>query len=560
MKIFSLPIFAGILFFDDKNHVISTVSPQGKITLKSKKKEGQIFRFANVPFLRGIEFAFVSTILFFKGLQQSFYNANQNTVFKDEQVLDRKNLYLTTILIFLAVLSCFYLVGLLSAHIGFVVFPNSYSFFVKNVSIAFVRVVFVFLLLYGLAFIPFIKELWKYNQAGNEAVTGNKHRALNYFNILISSLLISIFVVSLMGLNLGFGWKVLVNIAILLIAFSLVFELSLLAEGKQGYIYKIIAIFGVLTTAKPAKTEIQVVLGAYNEVLLMQEEKGRENINIDNENIVSFSSVLGEVKTRLAEVGINDRSEAEWLIANVLRCKRFDLKLLYSVTKTEEKEIFRVLERRVKGEPLEKIFGETEFYGLRFVVNKNVLTPRNDTEILVEEAIKLIGDKKAKVLDLCTGSGAIAITIAKNTKANVVASDISEKALEVAKHNAKNNNVEITFKQGDLFDKIGLKKFDFILSNPPYIKSSDIQKLDREVKDFDPIIALDGGESGFDFYEKIIQEAPKHLTKSGVIILEIGKGQASKIKKLLTNDFINIRIIRDYNNIQRVVIAEKRTK
>ena len=559
-KIFSLPIFAGIVFYDNKNEVISTVSPYGKITLKSRKNQDGVILHPNTPLLRGLEYIFFSTVLFFTGLQQSFYNANQKSVFDGQNALGKKNLYLITILIFFGILTGFYLIGMASTHLGFVIFPNSYSFFVKNLSIAFVRVTMVYLLLFALTFLPFLTELWRFNQAGNEAVAGNKHRALNYYNILISSLLTSVFVISLLGLNLSLGWKVLINIAILTICFSVFFELALLIDDSKGLLYKAIAVFGVLTTARPSKTEKQVVTGAYNEVLLMQEEKERENINFSADGSVSFSSVYGAVRERLAEAGIKETSEADWLIANVLKCKRFDLKLLHSVSVEDEKEILRVLERRVKGEPLEKIFGETEFYGLRFFVDKNVLTPRQDTEILVEEAIRLIGDKKSDVLDLCTGSGCIAITVAKHTKANVAATDISEEALSVARKNARNNNVEITFKQSDVFEKLRLKKFDFILSNPPYIKTGDIQKLDKEVKEFDPILALDGGDSGFEFYEKIIREAPKHLTNKGMILFEVGKGQASKVKKLLTDDFKNIKIIKDYNNISRVVIAERKNR
>lgn len=557
-KIFSLPIFAGVIFFDNKNEVISTVSPQGKITLRSRKREDGTKPYSNVPFLRGIEFVLLATIMLLKSLNQRVFGTSKKVAATSEETPQRKIFLPSIILIFLASLAIFYGVGMLSTHLGFVLFPNSYSFFVKNLSIAFVRTALVYLLLFALTFLPFLKDLYKYNQAGNEVAAGTKHRALNYFNILFSSLLLSTFVISLLGLNLSFGLKVLINALILLASFSFSFELALVAEGKSGFVYKSVAAIGILSTAKPAKTETQVVLGAYNEVKLMQEEKNRENIDLDNDNIVSFSLVLGEVRKGLEEAGITDESEADWLIANVLKCKRFDLKLRHFVTKEEAGEIMRVLDRRKKGEPLEKIFGETEFYGLRFVVNNNVLTPRNDTEILVEEAIKQIGDRHAKVLDLCTGSGAIAVCIAKHTKAVVIASDISEDALEVARTNAKNNKVEVSFKQSDLFEKLKLKKFDFILSNPPYIKSGDIQKLDREVKNFDPILALDGGESGYEFYEKIIISAPKHLTKKGVIMLEIGKGQASKIKKLLTNEFKNIKILRDYGNIQRVVIAEKK--
>ena len=217
-----------------------------------------------------------------------------------------------------------------------------------------------------------------------------------------------------------------------------------------------------------------------------------------------------------------------------------------------------MLERRVKGEPIDKIFGKTEFYGLTFKVNKDVLTPRKETEILVEEALKIIGKEKLEVLDLCTGSGAIAVSIAKNSAAKVTATDISESALMVAKQNAELSDVKINFICSDLFSDIKKgKKFNVITCNPPYIKSEDIKTLDKEVKDYDPHLALDGGEDGLYFYRKISEEFEEFLAPKGVILLEIGLAQEKSVKKLFSKNKFSVRIVKDYSGIQRIIIAER---
>ena len=155
---------------------------------------------------------------------------------------------------------------------------------------------------------------------------------------------------------------------------------------------------------------------------------------------------------------------------------------------------------------------------------------------------------------MCTGSGAIAIAVKKQSKAEVTAIDVSLDALSLAKSNAQINNAEIEFVESDLFSSISNRKFDIIISNPPYIKSCDISQLQKEVKDFEPIIALDGGEDGYDFYRIIASNAKNYLNENGILFLECGMGQAQAIKDMLT-DFSSVEIIKDYENIDRIVKA-----
>ncbi len=232
-----------------------------------------------------------------------------------------------------------------------------------------------------------------------------------------------------------------------------------------------------------------------------------------------------------------------------------------TLTKNQEDKFFEGISKLSKGVPIEHITHNKEFMKLNFFVDENVLIPRQDTEVLVEEVIKIAQKIKArKILDLCTGSGAIAISLAKylpNTE--ITALDISYKALEVAKLNAKTNKVEnqITFIESNLFENLPKEKYDIIVSNPPYIKQDIIKELDREVQK-EPHIALDGGKDGLDFYRKIIDLGYEYLKYGGYLCLEIGYDQKEEVMNLLDNNgqYINKICIKDLYDNDRVIIAK----
>lgn len=232
-----------------------------------------------------------------------------------------------------------------------------------------------------------------------------------------------------------------------------------------------------------------------------------------------------------------------------------------TLTEEQEKKFFYYIDKLKKGMPIEHITHQKEFMKLNFFVDENVLIPRQDTEVLVEEVIKLAKKTRGKkILDLCTGSGAIAISLAKYIdNSEITAVDISEKALQVAEVNAKNNNVEeqITFVLSNLFNKLPYEKYDIIVSNPPYIKKEVIPTLDREVQK-EPVIALDGGIDGLDFYRKIIEQAYDYLKYNGYLCLEIGYDQKDEVFNLLKqyNQYINTYCIKDLYDNDRVVITK----
>ena len=231
------------------------------------------------------------------------------------------------------------------------------------------------------------------------------------------------------------------------------------------------------------------------------------------------------------------------------------------LTLRQNVDYFKLIKKLREGVPLQHITHQQEFMKLMFYVDENVLIPRPDTEILVEEVIKLAKSINAKkILDLCTGSGAIAVSLAKYIEGSqITATDISRKALSIAKLNATNNNVEdkITFVSSDLFQNISEEKYDIIVSNPPYIKRKVIKTLDKEVKR-EPIIALYGGNDGLDFYKKIIGNAYQYLKYKGYLCLEIGYDQKDEVIDLINKEekYIDTYSKKDLFDNDRIVITK----
>ena len=231
-----------------------------------------------------------------------------------------------------------------------------------------------------------------------------------------------------------------------------------------------------------------------------------------------------------------------------------------ALTDTEYAEFTKYIEQIIDGKPLQYITQKQEFMGIDFFVNEDVLIPQPDTEILVETVLDICKkyDKQSlRILDLCTGSGAIAISLSKILNTQVFASDVSIKALKVAEKNNVMNNTKVEFIESNLFEKINGEKFDIIVSNPPYIKNEEIKSLSKQVQN-EPYIALAGGEDGLDFYRKIIDEAYKYINKNGYLCLEIGYDQKEDLIKLIkqNENYEYENCIKDLSNNDRCIIAK----
>jgi len=282
----------------------------------------------------------------------------------------------------------------------------------------------------------------------------------------------------------------------------------------------------------------------------------------------------------LEAAGIDEAfADAELLVFHAANMDRIDAYVNNPEVKSSDSaKVRRLLQRRLKGEPVQYIVGQIEFLGLTIKVGRGVLIPRPETELLVEEAIKAVMRNKISVaskeknalrvtqraslsvLDLCTGSGCIALSLAKEfPDAEVYGTDLSKEALVYAKKNAKANDIKnVTFLQGSLFEPVKGKAYDLITANPPYIRRSELETLQREIRDWEPISALDGGEDGMDFYRTILSSADQFLNPGGSLFLELGYDQAEAVKKVAKRQgFLDLTVINDYAGIGRILAVRR---
>lgn len=270
---------------------------------------------------------------------------------------------------------------------------------------------------------------------------------------------------------------------------------------------------------------------------------------------MTLSGLLREGREALQAAGIPEWDLDAWyLLEYAAHCTKNEYFLRpEKEVLPQEKQLYRTLIRKRSAHiPLQYLTGSQEFMGLSFFVDENVLIPRQDTEILVEEALRALGSGM-RVLDVCTGSGCILLSLLKLCAGlEGTGTDLSEKALQVAGENARRLGVEASFVQGDLFEPVS-GKYDCIVSNPPYIASREVDVLMEEVRDHEPRMALDGGEDGLYFYRKLAAQSPKYMKDRGRIFLEIGFDQGEAVAGLLAPAFDEVRIVQDLAGLDRVV-------
>ena len=264
--------------------------------------------------------------------------------------------------------------------------------------------------------------------------------------------------------------------------------------------------------------------------------------------MVKLSSLLKEATEYIP------KEDAAALACGVFECDRgaLILKMGNEISDDVAEKYRGFIEKAKDGAPIAYILGKREFYSLDFIVTPDVLIPRPDTEILVDEIIPFAKGKR--VLDICSGSGCIGIAISKNAPCSLTMIDISEKAIEVAKENCRINGVSAEFINADILKDEICGEFDIIVSNPPYIESETVKLLDRNVRDFEPHLALDGGTDGLMFYPVICEKAKRALKKGGVLAFEIGYNQGEAVSEIMEKSgFKNVKVIKDLAENDRVV-------
>jgi len=385
------------------------------------------------------------------------------------------------------------------------------------------------------------------------------------FFVMVVSILVFALTTWLLSLFEGAGawvnhWGVRVAVRLALLPFvaGLSFELlRLLARTPDNWFFFIFKAPGLalqrLTTRKPDDKMCEVAIMALQTALDMEDNPDCLEMNFGE---VLYKDEREKLAGELTAAGVTESAEVEWIMRVVAGKEAVKAGQVIKLTKNQKDRLDEIKARRINREPLDLILGYSYFYGHKVVVSSDVLLPRMETERVAEKAIEITNYKlqitnDVKVLDLCTGSGCIALSIAKATSAHETATDISEAALEVAKKNLADTNVEVI--KSDLFEELQGRKFDIIISNPPYIASAAIDTLEPEVKDFQPRGALDGGVDGLDFYRRIIAAAPQYLNEGGVLVLEIGHDQGEAVKSLAKT----VEITKDYDGNDRVAVVHE---
>lgn len=348
-------------------------------------------------------------------------------------------------------------------------------------------------------------------------------------------------------------WRVLLKIAMLPLTAGVSYEVLMLLAKSNFVLFRPLKWLGKqfqkLTTREPDDGMCEVAITAFNKVLEMDadqtvaEQHFPEPISLEEYTQIVADSDFAKL------AGTTDY---KWLTSVVLKLDEHKDNGKVKVPYGWVLRLQHYADRLQQGEPFAYVVESTEFWQRRFALNKDVLIPRQETELVCEQFIKLV-NSKSKVLDLCCGSGVLGVTTQLQTGAKVTCADISAKALVVAKYNAKLNKAKVKFVKTDMFNKLN-GKFDAIVCNPPYVESAVIDTLDASVKDYEPHLALDGGSDGLNFYRNLATNAPKYLNKHGVMVLEIGYNQGEAVAELLQDNF-DVQVIKDYGGNDRIVIA-----
>lgn len=379
-----------------------------------------------------------------------------------------------------------------------------------------------------------------------------------FINIVIISLVTWGFYVLVPSVTNRFA-RFFINLGLELVLLPLIAGISYeILKFLAKFDNKFVAIFKApgmliqrtLTTREPDEEMIAVAIAAFNKVLEMDKDPSVPETSFVTGGILS--KMLEETKKEFAENGI-DESDAEWIYSLVLGVKRSELKAERTVKPSESKKIKEIAEKRLTGRPLWYIIGDTEFYGCKIKVDERALIPRPETEILADSVVKS-AEEGDRILDMCTGSGCIAVSVAKALKGKnvvVTAADLSDAAIMLAQENAKLNDVTVHFVQSDLFASVR-GRYNIIVCNPPYIRSGEIPYIQKEVREYEPRVALDGGEDGLEFYRRIARDVKSYLAKDGMLIMECGEGQTNEILQIFSKRDYAI-VLKDLAGVDRFI-------
>ena len=572
-------VIEGVMMRGAKGQATAVRTPSKKIEVSFEKivPITKKYKFLNIPFLRGV-FILIDSLK--TGISTLNYSASffeeeeEESKFEkwiSKKLGDKSNeilVALTMILSFGISIGLFIAIPTFIASLFKFLSLNSITL---NLIESMIRIVILVVYMYLISKMDDIYRVYQYHgaehktihcyEAEEELTVGNVKKFSRFHprcgtNFMFLTMFISIIIFSLTGWG-GIIERIILRIILIPLVSGITYELLRWLGKSDSMLSRAIAYPGLklqnLTTKEPDDDQIEVAIKA-----LMKAEGVKPKEKTIGELINIGSSMLKEKDIETY------RLDTQLILAHVL--KRDKLYIMtnrdVNVSIKNEEKFLEFIEKRANKMPLKYILGETEFMGLDFIIKEGVLIPRNDTEILVEEVLKLIKDEEElEVCDLCSGSGAIGISLAhyrKNIKVDEI--DFYPIPEEITKKNIAKHKLDdrVKFIKSDLLKEVikENKKYHILVSNPPYIKEEEINTLMKDVKDYEPHTALDGGEDGLVFYRRIIEESKKVLKENALIAFEIGYDQGEAVSKLLEdNGFNNIKVVKDLAGLDRVVLG-----
>lgn len=597
-------VMEGVMLKGKTAYATAVRDPEGKIQVESKriKSSNKCSKFLRLPIVRGVVNFIQSLVLGNKVLMRSADVAfeEEESQMKAEKWLAEKhkvdfngllNVFSTIFAVVLALLIFIWLpqklTALISGWIGWGASPKGTNLLWFNLIEGGIRLLVFLIYVVLITVSKTLRRVYMYHGAEHKTITCfEKGLDLTVDNVrgcrrvhdrcgttfLFIVMIVSILVFSLANYGvaewlyvednqvLNSAIRIGLKLLMLPIVAGVSYEILRLLSKSDAKILNLLKWPGLLlqriTTQEPTDDMIECAIAAFRTVEAMDaDETVPEKIFPIGGKM---TEIIQSVKNIFKQSGI-DEEEVEWIFALKLGLSKSAVAAGEEriIKRAEMEEILAMAEERLTGRPLWYVYGDTNFCGYTIKVDERVLIPRPETEELVMHVVGSVTEE-CEILDLCTGSGAIAIAIAKelekrNVPASVTASDISEEALALARENAELNEANVQFVKSNLFERLR-GRYQVIVSNPPYIPTADIETLQREVKDFEPRLALDGGKDGLDFYRRIAKEAPKCLARGGMVILEVGDGQAEEVVRMFAHADYTM-IVKDFANKDRFVKA-----
>lgn len=583
-KIGGQAVIEGVMMRGTKSVATSVRAPSGEILVETKRLSSKTPWWKKIPILRGAINFFMMLVEGMKILLRSaeVYGEEPSKTEKDvAKVLkvDAMDVALWTGVVLGIALALFLFIMLpefITTGIK-ALFSWEPHEVVENLVRGGIRIVIFLLYIILTSLVKDVKRVYMYHGAEHKTITCfeegkeltvdnvrtcNKvhDRCGTTFMFIVMVVSIAFFsVLGVLGIGGGMVVNILLRVALMPVVAGISYEiLKGLAKFDNAFV-KVLKAPGLFlqkfTTREPDDGMIEVAITSFQTVQAMDED---ESIPVKSFNLEkNFSTVLASIYAKLRRnKGCNYKADAEWIVSSVLGISRSEVKSLDVIREEDLEKVKELVERRTSGEPLQYILGEQDFLSAKIKCDKRALIPRFETEYMVDLVIRQTS-RGARLLDLCTGSGAIAIAVKKAREdCFVTASDKYQDALSLARENADLNGVDITFQESDMFESLH-GTWDVIVSNPPYITRAEMRKLSKEVKK-EPETALFGGIDGLDYYRTIAREAHKRLSNDGMLFLEVGKGQAYAVAGMLVSNYKTVEVLQDLDGVDRIVRAHKK--